>query len=453
MSSTELDVIPYRPPARPETRDDPMRELRVGLGIAAAFFLGFLGWAAFLPMDAGANAVGQISVLGNKQEVQHQEPGVVTALHVVEGQRVQKGQVLMEISADEIRAEERSTTAQYLGSVAQRARLVAERDGLPTMITPPEFANLSDEDKPLADAAMHVQQLEFNSRRNAVTNQVGVYNQQAKQLAQEIEGYDRQLKANQQQQALIGQELTGVKSLAEKGFAPMTRVRELERTQAGLTGDAGADAAQMAKANEAIGQAHLQALQVQRQMMQDVADQLRDTEIKINDLQPKLSAVRQQLARAYVRAPASGQVVGLSVFTVGGVIGAGQSLMQIVPDNKALVIEARINPNDVDDLNVGQKVQIRFPALHERRLPVLNGTMTKLSADALHDEKSGAYYYQGEISVPPSALDEIRKVRGGDLGLRPGMMADVVIPLRKRTALSYLIEPIEHTVWTSFKEH
>jgi HlyD family secretion protein len=453
MSSQDLDVIPFRPPARPETRDDPGREMRIGFGIAAAFFVGFLGWAAFLPLDAGANAAGYISVLGNKQEVQHQEPGVVTALHVVEGQHVKQGDVVMEISADEILAQERSTTAQYLSSLAQRARLIAERDSLPSIVPPVEFASLPAEDKPLAEQAMHVQELEFVSRRNAVSNQVGVYNQQAKQLAQESEGYSRQLQANKEQQKLIGEELAGVKDLAAKGFAPMTRVRELERSQAGLGGDAGADTAQMAKAQEGIGQAHLQALQIQRQMMQDVADQLRDTQTKIDDLQPKMKASREQLSRAYVRAPATGQVVGLSVFTVGGVIAAGQSLMQIVPDNKALVIEAHILPNDVDDLQLGQEVQIRFPALHERRLPVLKGTLTKLAADATRDEKSGQTFYTSEISVPPSALDAIRKVRGGNLGLRPGMIADVVIPLRHRTALSYLLEPLEHTIWTSFREH
>ena len=453
MSSTDLDVVPFRPPARPEQRDDPKREMRMGAAIAAAFFVGFLGWAALTPLDAGANASGYISVLGNKQEVQHQESGVVTALHVQEGQHVQKGQVLMEISADEIRANERSITAQYLGELARRARLTAERDGMASITKPIEFNGLSAEDTPIAQEAMRLQQLQFVSRRSALTTQLGVYGQQAKQAEQEISGYDRQLQANREQQKLIGEELQGVKDLAARGYAPMTRVRELERNAAGLGGEDGAYRAQMAKSQEQIGQTRLQALGVQRQMMQDVADQLRDTQTKIDDLRPKLEAIREQLSRAYVRAPATGQVVQLTVFTVGGVIPAGQSLMQIVPDDKALVIEASIHPNDVDDLVIGQEVQIRFTALHERRLPVLKGKLTKLSADAFRDEKTGSTFYKGEVSVPPAALDAIRKVRSGNLGLRPGMLADVVIPLRQRTALSYLMEPLEHTIWTSFREH
>ncbi len=453
MSSTELDIIPYHPPARPEMRDDPKREMQIGLAIAGAFFVGFLGWAAITPLDAGAPASGVISVVGNKQDVQHQDSGVVTALHVQEGQHVQQGQVLMEISAEAIRAEERSTTAQVLALLAQRARLTSERDSLPVITPPPEFAALSADDIPLAQDAMRLQQLQFTSRRNALSSQLGVFGQQEKQLSQQISGYSRQLDANREQQRLIGEELKGVKELAAKGYAPMTRVRELERTAAGLGGDDGSYTADMAKTQEAIGQTRLQALQAQRQVMQDVADQLRDTQSKLDDFQPKLRAVRDQLARAYVRAPATGQVVGLTVYTVGGVIPAGQVLMQIVPDNKALVIDANVNPNDVDDLQIGQDVQIRFSALHERGLPILKGKMTKLSADAFRDEKSGRSFFRAEVSVPPQALDAIRKVRHGNLGLRPGMAVEGVVPLHKRTALGYLLEPLGHTVWTSFREH
>lgn len=452
--STELDIVrEYSPPALPEEKDDPKNDMWWGVGIAALFFVGFLGWAAFAPLNAGAYAHGIISVAGNRQAVQHREGGIVTALHVVEGQRVQKGQLLLEISASEIKANERGFTGEVFALLAQRARLIAERDHLGAVQTPIEFANLPAEDQQLAADALRLQQLQFSARRAALGGQQGVLRQREAQLNQQITGYGRQLSSNREQQRLIGEELTGLKELAAKGYAPQNRVREVERAAANLKGDDGALQAQMARGQEQIGETRMQALSLEKQMYQDVADQLRDTQVKLDELQPKLKAAREALARAFVRAPASGKVVGLSTYTVGGVVAAGQTLMEIVPDNKALVIQATVSPNDADDLNIGQEVQIRFSSLHERDLPILKGYITKLSADSFADEKSGQHFFRAEISVPPEDLAEIRKVRGADRGLRPGLPAEVVVPLRKRTALSYLLDPLSQTFWRSFLEH
>ncbi len=454
-----LDVAPGQAQPQTETvaavkvNDNPRREIMIGAGIAGAFFLGFLGWAAMTPLDAGAYASGVVAVSGNRQAVQHRDGGTVTAVYVVEGATVTKGQMLVEIGAGEIRANERGLAGQVLTLLAQRARLVAERDRQASIVYPPEFVNLSAEDRIIALDVMNLQQLQFQARRDSILTQKGVLEQRILQLNEQIAGSDRQLIANREQQRLIGEETTGMKSLADQGYAPVNRVRALERNQAQLVGEEGALVAQIARSREAIGEARLQSISLDGQVVEEVAGQLRDVQVQLDELQPKLTAIRDQLARATVRAPAGGKVVGLTTFTVGGVVSPGQVLMEVVPGDKALVIQAMINPNDADDLKIGQSTQIRFTALHDRSLPILRGVLTKISADSFTDEKSGQQFFRAEISVPEEEMTKIRKVRGPRTGIGPGLPVEVVVPLRKRNALQYLTEPLFQTFWKTGREH
>lgn len=446
------------PPAVPGTGsdtlgDDPRGELRWGVAVAVAFFVLFLGWAAVTRLDAGAYAHGVIAVAGNRQSVQHREGGVISAIHVVDGQTVAKGQILVEIAAGDLRANERAATSEVFTLLAQRARLDAERRHAGTFAAPVEFSRLPPEDQSLAVEAMTLQRQQFDARRSALEAQRGVLDQRVSQLAEQATGLQRQLDANAEQQRLIGEELDGMRKLAAQGYAPVNRVRALERNQAALAGEDGSFRAQIARSGEAIGETRMQLLSLDRQMVEEVTGQLRDVEVRLDELQPKLSALRQQLDRATVRAPASGKVVALKVFTVGGVVGPGDVLMEIVPQDRALVIQANVSPNDADDLRVGQQTQIRFPSLHERDLPILMGRLTELSADSFVDEKSGQRYFRAEISVPPSELERIRKVRGARSGLQAGLQAEVLVPLYKRTALDYMIEPLSQTFWKSGREH
>lgn len=437
----------------PRLSDDPTLFIRVGAGVAGLFFIGFLGWAALAPLDAGAYAHGVIAVAGNRQSVQTRDGGVVTAIRVVEGQTVAKCQILVELSASELRASERGMTGEMLTLLAQRARLVAERDHKAGFAAPPEFADLTPEDKPLAADALRLQHQQFDARRSSLQTQRGVLNQRVLQLGQQTSGAQRQLDANIEQQKLIQEELEGVQALEAKGFAPKTRVLALQRNAASLTGEDGAYRAQIARSNEAIGETRLQTLSLERQMMEEVSGQLRDVQVRLDDLQPKVLAAREQLARATVRAPSGGKVVGLNVFTVGGVVAPGQTLMEVVPQDRRLVIQAKVSPNDADDLKPGQKTQIRFTSLHERDLPLLNGTLTELSADSFTDEKSGIQYFRAEVAAPPEELEKVSKIRGGRSGLQAGLPVEVLIPLRKRSALAYLVEPMFQTFWRMGREH
>lgn len=452
------DTVPHAPPGAlaavsDSLSDDPRPELRWGVGVAVAFFVLFLGWAAVTRLDAGAYAHGVIAVAGNRQAVQHREGGMISAIHVAEGQTVTKGQILVEIAAGDLRANERATTSEVFTLLAQRARLDAERRRVSSFAPPAEFASLPPEDQALATEAMTLQRQQFDARRRALEAQRGVLGQRVSQLTEQITGFQRQLDANAEQQRLIGEELDGMRKLAAQGYAPVNRVRALERNEAALAGEDGSYRAQIARSGEAIGETRMQLLSLDRQMIEEVTGQLRDVEVRLDELQPKLSALRQQLDRSTVRAPAGGKVVGLKVFTVGGVVGPGEVLMEIVPQDRALVIQANVSPNDADDLKVGQETQIRFPSLHERDLPILKGRLTELSADSFVDDKTGQRYFRAEVSVPPAEIERIRKVRGADTGLQAGLQAEVLVPLYRRTALDYLIEPLFQTFWRSGREH
>lgn len=426
--------------------DSPRGELAIGALIVALFFFGFLGWAAFAPLDSGAFASGRVAVSGNRQSVQHREGGIVSSLKVAEGDHVRKGQVLLELSSSEIKASERGVAGQAIALLAQRARMIAERDGLATVPVPSEFSTFSPEDRILANEAMRLQMLQLGARRSGRTTEIGVLTQRIGQLDQQGFGLQRQIDSNIEQRRLIEEELNGMRSLAARGFAPENRVRALERNAAALDGELGSLRAEVARSREAVGETQLQILGVSNRMNEDVADQLRQTEVQLNELRPKLTELRNQIALTYVRSPVSGQVVGLTAFTSGGVVAPGQTLMEIVPDKAAQVIIASVRPEDIDNVTVGMRTEIKFPGLRDRSTPIVHGQVTRISADSFVDEKTGESYYRTEVVVPPAEMSVLGRAADRT---RPGMPVQVILILRKRSALEYLVEPLTHSLWRS----
>jgi HlyD family secretion protein len=218
-----------------------------------------------------------------------------------------------------------------------------------------------------------------------------------------------------------------------------------------LQGQEAAMRAEYARAGEGIGETKMQSLTVKTNRLESIETDLKDTQAKLSETLPKLVATRQQLQQSQVRAPATGQVVGLTVFTVGGVVRPGETLMEIVPDGRDLIVRAQINPGDADDVFVGQQAQVRFVSVHNRSLPLFSGTVRTMSADSFTDEKSGRSYFRAEIVVPEAELNRIRSVLGqGEL--RPGLPIETVLAVRKRTALGYLLEPLTGALWRSGHE-
>ncbi|BAI96600.1 MULTISPECIES: HlyD family type I secretion periplasmic adaptor subunit [Sphingobium] len=438
----------------PEIIDDrPERDMRAGTIVAVLFFVLFLGWAAFARLDAAAYAPGRLTVAGQRQSVQHRDGGVVGAIFVKEGQHVGQGQPLMELADAEVRAQARMYGAQYIELKAQRARLIAEQSGASHVEWPAEFDALEGQEQDDAREAIRLQQTQFDARSSVLAAQTGVLREQANQVQQTTRGYRSQLAASSEQARLIGEELESLRGVAEKGFVSKSRIRALERARADLHGQEGQFSASIARSGAEAGENRLKALEAEKAYRERAASELRDVEFSLNEVLPKYRAAKDQLARLQIRAPAAGTIVGLNVFTVGGVIAAGQKLMDIVPDRAGLVIEARISPEDIDDLKVGQRAQIKFSSLHERDLPIMDGRISRLSADSFQDEKTGMSFYTAEMIVPPRELARIRDVRGEDFSLKAGMPVQLLVPLRRRTALQYALEPLTQSLWLSFREH
>jgi HlyD family type I secretion membrane fusion protein len=392
-----------------------------------------------------------IAVSGNRQAVQHRDGGVVTALHVREGQKVRSGEPLIELAAPELRAAERALTSDYLTLLAQRARLLAERAGQRDLTPPAEFASLSPEDRQLAGEALQLQRSQMRARGEALSAQKSVLVQRSRQLAEQRSGYTSQRAYAAEQEKLIADELEGQRKLQARGLAPLSRVRALERAQADLQRQQAALTAEHASAGQSIGETRMQDLSLSRKTLEDVATELRDTQEKLSELLPKLIAAREQLERSRLRAPASGTVVGLAVFTVGGVIEPGKPAMEIVPEGRSLVIQAQVDPADADEVVEGETAQVRFVSVHDRTLPLLHGMVRTMSADSFQDKRTGRSYFRAEVVVPEREMNRVRQTLGHG-NLRPGLPVDVVLSVRERTALDMLFGPLAATLWRSFRE-
>jgi HlyD family secretion protein len=448
-----LMVLGDGPDTDVEQIDDSRRDIRLGIIVAGLFFVLFLGWAAFTPLDAAAYANGQLVVSGQRQSVQHRDGGVVASINVVEGRKVKKGDLLIELAGAEVRAQERALAAQMVNLQAQKARLEAELSGASSVTWPAEFSTAQGPRRAEVDEAIRVQTNEFHARRTLLSAQSQVLGQQSAQANQSASGYQSKMVSSTEQERLIQEEIDALRPAADKGFVSVSRMRALERAKADLQGQRGQYQASVAEARASASGGRLRQIEAEKTYRERASSELREVEFSLGELMPKYRAASDQLERLRIRAPVSGTVIGLSIFTVGGVIAPGQTLMQIVPENADLVVGARVSIDDGDDLQVGQQAQVKFLGLHDRNLPIIMGQLTRLSADTLVDEKTGLPYYTAEVRVPANQMRALKKIRGKDFEFRAGAPVAVLVPLKKRTALQYAFEPLSDTMWAAFREH
>ncbi len=442
-------------PANEQAKDDgPWIEGRIGL-IAITLFFGVFGlWAALAPLDAGVVATGEVKVAGNRQVVQHRDGGVISRLAVREGDHVEANQILVELSAVELAAQERGLAVQGIELEASRERLIAEGARLREIPRPASWEALPPEYIELADAVLARQQDELTARRSAVQAQTGVQGQRQSGLTARIAGYRQQIVAIDRQSVLVTDELEGLRALQSEGFAAETRVRAAERTVAELTGRRAELLGLIEQANEGIGETQMQSLSIREDRAQMIAQELRLVETQLAEVQPRLQAVRVQLERSRVRAPAAGRVHELAVFNRGAVVGPGERILEIVPDEQDMIMQVNIRPMDADNVIAGQEANVRLAAFEGRQMPYARGVVHRLSADRFEDPRNGVLYFKAEIRVPHSEIERISRASGnGQVTLSPGLPVEVVIPQRRRTALQYLLEPLSQTVWRSFREN
>ncbi len=441
-----MATLPYDPETG-QLDDSASHEVKFGLWLAGAFFIGLVGWAAFAPLDAAAVAPGQLNVAGQRQTVQHREGGIVEAIKVKEGEVVQQGQSLVELAGADVRAQERSLFAQWVRLEAQKARLEAEATGMAVIQRPARFDQLPQEDQAEASNALRLQAEQMKLRHAVLNAELDALTQQTHSSLESAEGFRKQMASKAEQEKLISDELESFRDAAEKGFISKSRIRQMERAKADLQGSYGEYKANAAQSAAGASATRFKQQETIRMFRQRAADELADVERTLADLDQRYGAAHDQRERLVIRAPVAGSVVGLSVFTPGGVIAPGQRVLDVVPAKAVLEVEARLALEDADDVKVGQKVQVRLVGIHEKNMPIMEGTLTRVSADKLVDEKTGIAFYSAAVSLPPDVLNKV-----SDNKLRSGSPVQVVMPVRARTALSYVFEPLLNASWLAFRE-
>ncbi|MDX2103717.1 MAG: HlyD family type I secretion periplasmic adaptor subunit [Alphaproteobacteria bacterium] len=420
----------------PLVTEDATSTIRLGVVIMILFFVVLGGWLAVAPLASASMAAGTIRVESHRQAVQHLEGGIVREILVREGQLVREGDVLIRLDDTQARAGYEIALNQYLAQKVVEARLVAERDNQPTMTLPPEVTR-HQADPAIAQMILAQQQL-FLARRETLLGQEQVLRQRIAQAQEQIRSALAQETSQRQQLALIRDELQGTRELFERGYAPRTRVLALERTAAALQGQMGEYTGIAARTRQQVAENEQQIRQTQRDRIQEIADQLRESAARLADLEPRVRAARDALDRVEIRAPMTGFVVGLQVFTVGGVVNRSERLLEVVPEGATLVVEAQLPVTDGDDVREGMRAELHLSSVKRSRgIPVVQGVVRTVSADRLTDQRSGMPYFTVLIEVNQESLREQT-----DITLIPGMPVDVIIPLRERSALSYLIQPL-----------
>jgi HlyD family secretion protein len=390
-------------------------------------------------------APGQLVVDSNVKKVQHPTGGVVGRLNVREGKEVKAGDIVVSLDDTQIRAN-RDIVVKALNELAARqAREEAERDGLDKVTFPDELlARRSDPD---VAKAVTGEGRQFEIRRTSREGQKAQLRERMIQLRQEIGGYEAQIASKDKQIEWVGKELVGVYELWEKNLIPYTRVTSLEREKERLVGERGQLMAAIAQSKGKIADIELQILQVDQDMRTEVGKDLAEIRARTAEMIERKVAAEDQLKRVDIRAPIDGVVLQLTVHTVGGVITPGETIMLIVPQTDTLQVEAKIPPQEIDQIRIGQPAVLRFVAFSQRTTPELNGTVIRISADVSEDAKTGARFYTIRLDVSPEEV-----ARLGAVKLVPGMPVETLIQTSPRTVMSYLLKPLHDQLARAFRE-
>ena len=443
MTETNKEPVDNASPRRVPL--NPRPALLIGAVAILIAFGGFGTWAAVAPLASAVIAPGFVKVDSNRKKVQHLEGGTVKDLQVRDGDRVEQGQVLVRLDETRAKASMAILQSRYDNARAIKARLLAERDEADAIAWPEDLRQRRD--VPETDAMLSGQERLFLARRRSLTGETEILHKRVAQLGDDIEGIKAQQIAKERQVTLIREEAQSVKSLLDKGHTDRPRYLALQREEARLEGERGEHISAIARANNEMGETQLRVLQLERDFQERVETDLRAVAEELVDLQERLIAAEHTLNHIEIRAPVTGTVVGLSVHTLGGVIAPGGTVLEIVPLDDQLIVEAQVQPNDIDDLAIGQSADVNFTGFKQRSAPVLVGEVVYRSADRLMNERTGEPFYLVHVAVPDEQLDRL-----GDRRLQPGMPADVMIKTGERTALQYLFQPLLENLDHAWRE-
>lgn len=434
-------IMNWGPPNRRSIR----RNLLGGMS-AIVLLVGLIGlWAGTADISGAIIAHGAVVVETSEKTVQHPTGGIIGKIFVRDGDRVQAGDLLVQLSDTIARANLAFVTKSLDELYARKSRLLAERDGVGQMALSPTLVSRTGE--PEVAAMVASEERLFRLRQIALSGNKARLRERMDQLRKQIEGYSAQELAKTREIQLINSELEGIRTLFEQKLTPMSKVTANEREATRIMGERAQLGASIAQARGAIAEIELQILQLDKEFASDTGSELREVEGKIAEFEERKVTAEDQLSRMNIRAPASGTIHQSTVHTVNGVIGAGEPIMLIVPDTDTLAVEVKVAPQDIDQLLIGQDSLLRFTAFNQRTTPEVEGVVSMIAADVTHDPRTNESYYVARI-----ALDMKAVARLGPVTLIPGMPVEAFIKTGDRKVISYLTKPLTDQMMRAFRD-
>lgn len=439
--STGTSIVP----TLPDPQEGINRNFRLGLYVIGGLFLCIFALAALTGTRGAVIASGQVTVESKVKKIAHPTGGVIAELFVRDGARVERDQPLMRLDST-VSGASASATGETLEQLqAAAARLTAERDGAAVISFPPE---LTVNPTPAKRAAMAEAQQLFNIRRQARSAELAQINERARQTEQQIGSLQAQLTAANRQAALVKPELEGLRSLHERQLVTINRLNQMERTAVDLEGSAASYQSQIAQARARIAEIRQSGIQLEQSARTQAGMELVEVMTRLNDGKIKSVAATDQFNRALLRAPYAGVVEKLAYTTIGGVVPPMDTVMEIVPDQDQLTVEAKVSPFDIDQIGTGQDVRLRFSAFTAQTTPEIAGRLVRVGTERVQEERTGESYYKVQVDVTP---EELKKL--GKLKLVPGMPVEVFIQTSERSLLSYITKPLRDQFARAFREN
>lgn len=439
-TGTKADAGPRGARKASETRG----LFRMGWGIIIFLFGGLMAWSVFAPFEGAVLASGSIAVESNQQAVQHLEGGIVGEIYVKEGDRVEVGQTLIALDETAAQARLSSIEARLFELLGREARLIAERDGSQNLKLRASMVDIAQTPRM---QGIFISQTELMTARSVSrTTQVSLLNKTILQLRQRIQGATNEIAAIATQMDLIAGELEVQQGLMEKGLSTNARLLPLRRQSAQLVGQREALTSEIATTRIEISEAQIQLNQLTEGFRQELLTELQDVQTQASELVEQRVAALDQMKRQLILAPRSGRVIGVRTHTVGGVIAPRDPIMHVVPENDALIARVRFSPSDIDKVSPGNEAVLRFPAFSANATPEVFGIVVKVSADALQDNNTGQFYFEGILEIPADRLADQTFV------LVPGMPVDASVKTESRTVISYLLKPLFDAMSRTFRE-
>jgi protease secretion system membrane fusion protein len=445
LKSKEATEVVAHDVAQVEVETDPSRHARLGWLIVLLGVGGFLLWASFAPLDKGVPVSGTVMVSGNRKAIQHQTGGTIEDILVKEGDVVKAGQPLVRMNDVQAKAAAEVTRVQYFTARAAEARLIAERDGKKTIAFPPDLEGAKSD--PRVANNISLQQQLFFSRQSSLQSELAGIDESIAGLKAQVHGLQEALESQKQQQQFLKEQIDGMRDLAKEGYIARNRLLDVERTYAQVNGGISENIGNIGRSQRQIAELTLRRAQRQQDYQKEVRSQLTDVQKEAEALENRLKSQDFDLANVVVKAPVDGTVVGLNVFTRGGVVQPGFHMMDVVPNEEPLIVEGQVPVHLIDKVHKDLAVELIFPAFNQNKTPHIPGIVTQISADRLTDERTGQPYYKMKAMVTPEGKKLLK-----DHQIRPGMPVEAFVKTGERSMMSYLLKPIFDRAKTSLTE-